>query len=578
MPHLRFLLLALLFASSVPSLAASCDPIATFADGKTPLREIFLSPSGSNSSGDGSRANPFQTLSRAVQNIRPGDAVRLLPGTYSPGNHLANLSGTAENPIWLGGVPGEARPLIEGGSTAIQLSRVRFLVLENLEISGASANGVNCDDGGDYANPDATRHVLFRNLFIHDIGTGGNNDGLKLSGVDDYFVLDCEFARMSAGGSGIDHVGCHGGLIARCSFTDMGSNAIQCKGGSEDIEIRWNRFIRGGSRAINIGGSTGFAFFRPPLSATSPNWEAKNIRVLANLFSGSDAPAAFVGSIDSIVANNTIIEPRRWVIRILQETVSDGMHEYLPSGGNEFSNNLIHYSRAAISTHVNVGSNTAADSFTFAHNLWYAFDQPSRSQPSLPAPEVNPVIGEHPQFKDAAGGDYTLLPESPAAAKGKPMPSLKADLLERCYATPPSLGAFEATLPEPPRADADGDQTPDHWEIAHSFDPSDPADASLDLDGDGLSNLGEFLAGTNPADPGSLLKIAPPALVSGNHCQFLYPTRPGRSYVVQSRPFGPDAAWTSCPLAPGTGEPLHFSTPITPGGHALFRVAIPAAD
>lgn len=49
-------------------------------------------------------------------------------------------------------------------------------------------------------------------------------------------------------------------------------------------------------------------------------------------------------------------------------------------------------------------------------------------------------------------------------------------------------------------ADFDGDGLPDVWEIAHGFDPRDPADALLDADGDGVSNRSEFVAGTNPRD------------------------------------------------------------------------------
>ena len=46
--------------------------------------------------------------------------------------------------------------------------------------------------------------------------------------------------------------------------------------------------------------------------------------------------------------------------------------------------------------------------------------------------------------------------------------------------------------------DTDGDGVPDWWEEKHGLDPSDPADAALDADADGLSNLSEFLAGTDP--------------------------------------------------------------------------------
>ena len=65
---------------------------------------------------------------------------------------------------------------------------------------------------------------------------------------------------------------------------------------------------------------------------------------------------------------------------------------------------------------------------------------------------------------------------------------------------------FELVVLSAPK-DTDADGMPDEWENRYSFLPMDPTDALTDFDGDGATNLEEFLSGTDPHLPGSALKI-----------------------------------------------------------------------
>jgi hypothetical protein len=374
--------------------------------------------------------------------VTPGTAIRIRPGTYDGGVFASDLAGSADAPIWIGGVPGSARPVISGGDNAFQLSPASFVIVHDLEVSGQSANGINVDDGEVASG--RTHDLVFRNLFIHDIGDGGNQDCLKLSGVDAFFVLDSEFQGCS-GGSAIDHVGCHQGLVAHNDFVDLGGNGVQSKGGSSDIEITRNRFFNAGERAVNMGGSTGFEFFRPALSPSGVNYEARDIRVTANVFRGGVSPIAFVGCVACLAANNTIVDPERWVVRILQETTSTDEYAFSPASDGRFLNNIVYYELADLSTHVNVGADTAPETFEFSNDLWYASDAPEDSEPSsLPVTESAGIYGEDPGFADAPSDDYAIGSDSPAAEAGVAVDGISGDVNGACYGTPPSIGAYQA--------------------------------------------------------------------------------------------------------------------------------------
>ncbi len=424
---------------------SACDEPPTFEAGKVPTTILHVAPNGMNGPACGPEASPCATITGAASKATPGTAIRLHPGLHAAEQYITGLTGTVDAPIWIGGIPGEDRPVLEGGAEGLHLTQVRYVIVHDLEVRGATANGINIDDGGEYDDPDATRHLVLRDLHVHDIGQGGNQDCIKLSGINDYWVVGSELHNCGGGGSAIDHVGCHHGLILGNYIHDNGGNAVQSKGGSDDIEIRGNRIVDSGPRALNMGGSTGFEFFRPSLSNSGDNFEARDIRAIANTIVGSDAPVAFVGCIDCLVSHNTFIRPERWLFRILQETISTNEFLFLEASGGEFAGNVVVFERSQLATYVNIGSDTAPETFSFTNNLWYASDNPAQSSPAqdLPAPEVGGIAGQDPLLVNLAGGDFHLQPGSPAIAAGVADARVVRDLDGVCYADPPTLGAFE---------------------------------------------------------------------------------------------------------------------------------------
>jgi hypothetical protein len=352
-------------------------------------------------------------LKEAVAQAKPGSIILLDPGTYEGGLYFENLKGEPDKPIKIMAADPHNPPVIRGGEECLHLVAPSYVELSYIIFSGATDNGLNIDDGGSYAVPAC--NIVLSNLSVMDIGPSGNRDGIKLSGVDHFFVLNCTVERWGDDGSAIDMVGCHEGVIEACTFRhgdDVGASGIQVKGGSCNISIWSCRFEHAGLRAVNIGGSTDLRYFRPQ---PPPGYEAKNVSVQGCVFIGSEAPIAYVGVDGAVVSFNTIYRPKHWVLRILQETVSPA---FTPCRHGNFTDNIIAFMASEVVETVNIGNDTAPETFTFTRNLWYAIDDPSRSLPRLPVQERDGLYGVDPMFANAGGGDFSLKPESPAQGKG----------------------------------------------------------------------------------------------------------------------------------------------------------------
>ena len=370
----------------------------------------------------------YADIAAAAAEARPGDTILLYNGSCPGNQSLQGLKGKPGKWIY---IIAKTRGTVvyEGGNFAWRGSDVAYLHIEGIVFTKQTGNGLNFDDGSSYSTP--AHHIVLQHCIFRDMAANGNNDLLKLSGVDDLIVQQCTFLNGATGGSGIDMVGCHRSIIRQCHFENMGANAIQMKGGGSNIHVEACRFQNAGSRAINLGGSTGTAFFRP----ADANYEATDLKVQSCVFTGSEVPVAFVGCTRSSVVNNTICKPARWVIRILQE--NKDTIRFVKCSDNIFCNNLI-YVDGQMRLACSIGPGTVPGSFRFSNNLWF-HTADAAWKPQLPVVEHNSITGKDPLLRE----DYSIPDDSPAAGAGSRLKHPERDYNGNRFLSQRAIGAFE---------------------------------------------------------------------------------------------------------------------------------------
>ena len=122
--------------------------------------------------------------------------------------------------------------------------------------------------------------------------------------------------------------------------------------------------------------------------------------------------------------------------------------------------------------------------------------------------------------------------------------------------------------------DTDGDGMPDDWEMANGLNKL-VADGGGDADLDGLTNLQEYLAGTNPQSAASTLRLV--ATLGPSSVNLQFNAVAGRTYSVVYSTVLPAIGWTKLTNvgAQGTSAPVTVQDP-GGGPQRFYRVVTPA--
>jgi len=135
-----------------------------------------------------------------------------------------------------------------------------------------------------------------------------------------------------------------------------------------------------------------------------------------------------------------------------------------------------------------------------------------------------------------------------------------------------NLTLFQISLVTP-GADSDADGMADDWEITYFGNLS--RDGSGDFDGDGLTDLAEFLSGTLPNDPASVLFISEVSVIAPSNVTIEWASLAGKRYQVQYADSLALAQWTNLGAEiTATGTTSSVQDTRTIQGQRFYRVQL----
>ena len=458
------ILLLLFFLSCQPALLA--------------VNLIYVSPTGNNTTGNGTISKPYLTIKKACQVALPSDTVFLLPGTFlltgydsfSPHgteNALITIKPYVANTVIFDGTNAPITPL----ESLVKFNGASYAVLEGIEVRNSIGRGIHVYE---------SHHVTVRNCKVHDIDYRG------IGGSGHYVTIDnneCYNCCMSNENQAFGQNGGWPGVISTTTFNTTGESCTNWIISNNSIHNCWGEGIVTGS--LNGGivrGNTisnvfsvsiyidygihqiienNYIYFNDPAYRRNGEYETDGIKWAVEFNTANLFPA--YGVEDLIIRNNLIAGCRKafswyheapaagpWLfytfkdIKIYNNTcyglTGSGLYLYANHAnanivsGCEFRNNI-------------VGNDLYMPSivgWTFSNNDWVSGIPPIGQHPNSIAlnPQfVSPAIGASPV-------NFKLLVSSPCIDAGIPVSQVLTDFwgLERSFVSP-AMGFYEYSLP-----------------------------------------------------------------------------------------------------------------------------------
>lgn len=343
-----------------------------------------------------------------------------------------------------------------------------------------------------------TSDLTITNPYLTIAGQTAPGDGICVSGRQisiqaDHVVMRGMRIRLGDGTSGSDALQINGYqstienvIIDHCSIswaTDENTSTFE---NLEDITFSWNIISEG----INANYHSMGMLIGP--------YGAKRISMHHNLFAHNRERQPYVKhETETEIVNNVVYNWQNKATDINGTAKTNVVGNYYKPGLNwNGSRKGIYFPHSDAVAYVL--SNIGPGRPTNTGNEWDACDGSESNRSLVPVVSSNSITIDSPTDAYALVLDHagaTIPQRDPVDLR------VVQDVIDGTGTVINSqndVGGFPVYNQGTPPLDTDGDGMPNDWEISHGLDPNDPADANEDRDGDGYTNIEEYINGFFP--------------------------------------------------------------------------------